>query len=284
MPSITSNQNTIRRPVESGGVALHTGEKVHFKLLPSDTCEGIIFQRVDLPGSPLVRVHPDSVCRKSLQRRTELVGKGDARVATTEHLLASCMAFGIDNLRIELDGPEMPIFDGSALPFTRLLALAGRTEMKQPRIPWKLLEPTGIQRDGAEIMAVPAERMQLVFFAELKHAGLQNQHAEIDLSSNKFTDEVAPARTFVFYEDLEKLRAGGLIRGGSLECAIVIRDGEPVQTVYRLDNELATHKLLDFIGDLAILGRPVNAIISARGSGHALNFEFVDILRRKLKE
>jgi UDP-3-O-acyl N-acetylglucosamine deacetylase len=284
MPSINDHQSTITRPVQSEGIALHTGEKVCLKLLPADSCEGIVFYRVDLPGKPAIRVHPGSVCRDSLQRRTELVGENGARVATTEHLLASCMALGIDNLDVELDGPEVPIFDGSALAFTDLLTEAGKTETSRPRPSWKLRNPTGIQRENIEIMAIPAGRMQLVFFAELRHAGLPNQSAELDLTNGRFIDEIAPARTFVFYEELEKLREAGLIRGGSLDCAIVIRDRHPVQTEYRIPNELAAHKLLDFIGDLAILERPVNAIISARGSGHALNFEFIEHLKKELTE
>ncbi len=277
-------QTTVRQPVEAAGIALHAGARVRIGLGPAGPDEGIVFERRDLPGSPRVAARPDSVNGEALERRTELVGPGGATVATPEHLLAACLGLGLDNARVTLDGPELPIFDGSALPYTELIDQAGLEVLEVGRKVWRLKGPVTLARGDAEIVALPAERMQLAFFASLRHAGLENQAAVIDLAPEAFRRDVAPARTFCFYEEVEALRAAGLIRGGSLDCALVIRDGKPYEAEYRLPNELAAHKLLDLIGDFAILGRPVAALVTARGSGHALHHAFIRQLERELIE
>ena len=279
-----ASQTTIASPAEAEGVALHSGAQVRVRLCPAAANEGIRFIRTDLPGQPSILATPESVNRPALARRTELLGPEGVAVATVEHLLATCLAMGVDNLRVELDGPELPIFDGSAMPFVRMICQVGTTPLERPRRRLRLRRPVSLIRPGAEIHAVPADAMDLAFIVDLSRAGLPPQVALHSLGSADFAAKVAPARTFCFFEDVEALRAAGLIRGGSLECAIVIRDGHPVDSEYRLPNELACHKLLDLIGDLAILGCPLGAMVSARATGHALHHEFIDLLRKDLFE
>lgn len=285
MSKSAKNQHTVQRPAHAEGVGLHTGENVSLQLLQAGPDEGLTFERIDLPGRPTIKVEPNTVDREALRRRTGLINDQGVTLATTEHLLAACLALGLDNARIEIDGAELPIFDGSALPFVELIRQAGLTKQDAPRRCWRLRKPVSLINDHAEIMAVPAERMELGFFALLSQAGLPNQTSDLRLDNGKeFTEKIAPSRTFVFHEDVERLREAGLIRGGSMDCAIVLRDGKPVQGDFRMPNELACHKLLDLLGDLAVLGRPVHALITARGSGHALNHAFIDELRKELTE
>lgn len=277
-------QTTLARAIEGEGVALHTGRLVTLRLTPAEPDSGVYFVRTDLPGAPRVQVRPESVNHEALQRRTELISPEGVIIATPEHLLAAALGLGVDNLCVELSGPEIPIFDGSALPFVQLILKAGRAAQDAPRRRWRLRRPVTLVRDHISIIAHPAERMELAFFAELRHAGLENQSVHITLGAEEFQHRLAPSRTFCFFEDIEKLQSAGLIRGGSLDCALVIKAGKPWQSDYRLPNELACHKLVDLIGDLAVLGRPIDAFISAHGAGHAINHAFIEQLRKELTD
>lgn len=291
---MTDSQTTVARESAARGVGLHSGADVELRLRPAPAGTGVVFVRDDLPGSPEVRCHPAAVDRSGLQRRTELVGDDGARVITPEHFLAACMGLGLDNVRVHLTGAEIPIFDGSAQEFVALIERAGIVPLETERRPLRLRQPVILTQDDREIIAMPARSMQLAFFAMLTHAGMHNQAAACEIGGEIGTRrfrELACARTFVFYEEIERLRAAGLIRGGSLDCAIVLRDGQPIGLngsdqpgQYRLPNELACHKLLDLLGDLAVLGRPIDALISARGSGHAMHHEFVELLGKELEE
>ena len=269
---------------EAEGIGLHTGVKVRFWVEPAEADTGIVFVRTDLPDAPRIAATPGAVNRSALQRRTELVGDDGATIATPEHLLAACLGMGIDNVCVEVDGPELPIFDGSVLPFVDLLRRARPVALDAPRSVWTLRRPVTLSNKRGEISALPADRMRLIFFADLVHAGIPNQTAAFAMDPDAFVEEVAPARTFVFYEDVVRLRQADLIRGGSLECALVLREGRPINGEYRLGNELAAHKLLDLMGDLAILGRPVRAMIAAHATGHAMHHEFIELLEKELIE
>lgn len=247
--------------------------------------------RSDLPGAPEITVSPDRVKAEMLTRMTVLAApEGPAMVCMTEHLLACCAGLGITNLRAILDGPECPIFDGSGEHYARMISEAGIVEQSAPVRPLRLRKPVALLKDKAEVVAIPAERTRYTFFAEFRHAGMPDEQVTFEPGRDDFASEIAPARTFCFWKDVEMLRASGLIKGGSLDNAIVIKDGRPIQMrgeeivegTYRLQNELARHKLLDLMGDLAVLGAPVLALISARASGHAIHHEFVQLLRKEL--
>jgi UDP-3-O-acyl N-acetylglucosamine deacetylase len=279
-----ARQHTIGRAVSAKGLGLHTGEQVTVELLPAPAGEGIVFERADLPGAPRVKATLASVNTGALARRTELVSEGGASVATVEHLLAACLGMGVDHLLVRLRGSELPIFDGSAQRWARLITRAGLKSLREARRPWRLRQATALVNDGSEICAIPAESMTVVFFVDLERAGMDGQAARFQVGRGDFEAELASARTFCFSEEVEHLRSKGLIRGGSLECAVVIHEGKPYKTHWRLPEELARHKLLDFLGDLAILGRPVAALLTARGAGHQLNFRFIQQLQKELSE
>ena len=302
-------QTTVARPIEADGIGLHEGRRARVRLKPAPADSGGVFCRVDLPGAPSFCAREAKPDPTAAQRRTELVGPdGQARVVTPEHLLAACMGLGLDNVLVELDVGVQAGYGGFVLERTsghrtgrdglgeaadvlrgRAAAPAGIVPLKNaPRRPWRLRRPVVLAEDAREIVAIPAQSMQLAFFATLAHAGIPDQVAQIELSPGASAFRaIAPARTFVFYEELEKLRQAGLIRGGSLDCAIVLRDGRPFSAQsgdYRLPNELACHKLLDLLGDLALLGRPIGALVTARGSGHSMHQAFLKLLAKEIEE
>lgn len=276
---MTPRQRTIARPVDAEGVAVHSGRIVSLGLRPAPPDSGIVFVRSDLPGRPEIRARLENVNMERLSRMT-LLEEGEASVGMIEHLLAALMGLGVTNLRAEIGGPECPIFDGSARDYVEFLHRAGLKDQEPPAPAFRLARPVALITDRVEIVALPAERMRLTFFAEFQHHGLPDQQATFELGRDDFVRDLAPARTFCFYEEIGELRERGLIQGGSPDCAIVLREGKPIQGGFRMQNELARHKLLDLMGDLAVLGAPVKALISARASGHALHHQFV----RKLKE
>ncbi len=279
-------EKTIARPVQAEGMAVHAGEPCSMRLLPAEAGAGIVFIRTDLPGSPEIAGRSESVRADALQRMTVLASADnpDARIGMTEHLLAACVGLGVTNLRVEVAGPECPIFDGSAARYVELLAEGGIKTHTAPARTFRLRRPVELHEGDAQIIAIPAERTRLTFFGAFAHAGIEDQQVTFEPTRDDFAREIAPARTFCFYEDIEKLREAGLIKGGSLDCAIVLRDGKPMNTPYRLTDELARHKLLDLMGDLALLGAPVRALISARATGHALHYRFICKLREHLEE
>ena len=256
------------------------------RLEPASAGEGIVFVRADLPGHPAIAVAPENVKFDQLQRMTVLEaprqGAEPIKVAMVEHLLAACAGLGVTDLRVILHGWECPIFDGSALPYIELIEKGGMKTLDRPIAPWRLRRPVILHADRADLVALPAERMRLTFFAEFSQWGMDDEQVTFEPGRDDFSREIAPARTFCFWEDIEQLVEQGLIKGGSLENAIVLRDGKPMNGKYRLQSELARHKLLDLLGDLAVLGRPVAALISARATGHALHHQFIRLLLKEL--
>lgn len=280
-------QQTISRPVEAEGVGVHSGQDVRIRLEPAEPETGIVFVRSDLSGSPEIPVRPESINPASARRMTVLEtssGGKSASVGMIEHLLATCAGLGVSNLRVVINGAECPIFDGSARRYVQLIREAGLKSQDIPLLPLRLEHPIGLIRDHAEVIALPADRPRFTFFGEFRHRGLPDQQVTFEPGRDDFAADIAPARTFCFWEEIEALRDENLIQGGSLDCALVLRDGKPLNGEYRLTNELARHKLLDLMGDLAVLGRPVAAWISARASGHALHHEFVQLLMKGLAD
>lgn len=279
------HQQTLARGVEVGGVGVHGGRRVRLRLEPAAPDHGIRFIRTDLPGNPEIRLSPDAVRRNGVQRMTLLENRDEAAPATvgmTEHLLAACMSAGLSNLRVLLDAPECPILDGSSLEYWRLIHDAGLETQNAPARFYRLRRPVCLTTPDCDIVALPADRMRLTFFAEFRDKGLPDEQVTFELGRGDFATEIAPARTFAFYEEIQPLLEANLIQGGSLDCAIVLRDGKPMNTDWRLQNELARHKLLDLLGDLGVLGAPVLASISARRSGHALHHDFIALLKEEL--
>jgi UDP-3-O-[3-hydroxymyristoyl] N-acetylglucosamine deacetylase len=291
-----ASQHTIRRPIERADIGVHSGRRVSLRIEPAAENTGITFIRSDLPGAPELTAAPD--CMKILASRRMSVlerhdeQRGEIRVGMVEHLLSACAGLGVTNLRAVMDSEECPIFDGSALSYVEMIREAGMVAQTAPARRFRLKRPVGLLRDNAELIALPAERTRYTFFAEFQAAGLPDEQVTFEPSRENYESEIAAARTFCFWKDIEPLRAAGLIKGGSLDNAIVLKDGKPVELrgeietegKFRMKDELARHKLLDLMGDMAVLGAPVLALISARASGHALHQEFIRILQNELED
>lgn len=276
-------QKTIQKPAELTGVGVNLGRQVTIRILPAEPDAGVIFVRTDLPGAPKVPADPEYVVPKL--RRTVL-RKGDAEVQMTEHLLAAASGLDLDNLLVELRGPEFPACDGSARVFAELLQKAGIVEQPKPRIRRTLSEQVTITDEGATVAAFPAsEGLSISYTLEYPHLALPAQQFHCVLSPETFLRELAPARTFVFQREAPALLASGLGRGASLENTLVLRDdGSLVYGQLRFPDEFARHKVVDLIGDLRLLGAGIAARIVAVRSGHAQNLQLVERMRPKLVE
>ncbi len=276
-------QRTIQNPAEFTGVGVNLGRTVTLRLLPAPPDSGVCFVRADLPGAPSIPASPDHVVPKL--RRTVL-RKGDAEVQMTEHLLAAIHGLDLDNLAVELRGPEFPACDGSARAFADLLLKAGIVEQDQPRVPRTLAEPVSVSDESSTITALPAASgLSLAYTLEYPHLSLPGQHFDIQVTPESFARELAPARTFVFQREAPALLASGLGRGASLENTLVLRDdGSLIYGRLRFPDEFARHKVVDLLGDLRLLGAGLAARIVAVRSGHAQNLQLVEQLRRVLAD
>lgn len=298
-------QKTLSTTISFKGNALHTGESVSVNLVPSDTNTGIIFVRTDLDNTEI----PALVRYVNRTNRQTILQNGEATVGTVEHLMSSLYALGIDNLRIELNGSEIPILDGSAAPLVDLIIEAGIKEQSIEKNYYTLEEPFVYKDDdGSEIMALPSEDFEVSALIDYGSSVLGPQHAQLTKMTD-FRSEIASARTFSFLRELEPLLDQGLIKGGDLNNAIVYVDQEMAPGTLdklkkafgkdnvdvtqfgtlnnidlRFSNEAARHKLLDVVGDIALLGRPLKARIIATKPGHGVNAEFTKALAAKIKK
>lgn len=307
---MTEKQRTLKAPVKLTGVGLHTGEKVTLELCPAPENHGYKFQRIDVDGEPTVRADADLVV--STERGTTLEEKG-VRVYTTEHVLAALYGMQVDNALIKIDGPEIPIMDGSASPFVQAIESVGYEEQNAEReylildenIPWEDTDK------GIEILAVPDNEFRITVMVDYNSPVLGTQHASM-YNVREFKKEISTCKTFVFLRELEYLATNGLIKGGDLDNAIVLVertdvsqeeldrlaklldkeglkvDASSIGTLnnYQLkfENEPARHKLLDIVGDLALVGKPIKAHILAARPGHSGNTRFAKVLKEQIKK
>ncbi len=267
-------QRTIAREVSFSGIGLHTGKKVNVRLVPAPADTGIIFVRTDIKGSPSIKASPEHLSR--LFYATNL-SDGKVSVQTVEHLMAALSAFGIDNLFVYLDSEELPILDGSSAPYVYLFEETGVKELSKKRKYAVLKKEVLVEFEGKRILAEPSDRLEIDNTISFNHTYKKVRHQRLVYTHNlKNFKEIAKARTFCFYQEVEALRAAGLAKGGSLENAIVIDDyGILNEGGLRLENEFVAHKTLDLVGDLYILGYPLLAKITAFRTGHALNAALV---------
>jgi UDP-3-O-[3-hydroxymyristoyl] N-acetylglucosamine deacetylase/3-hydroxyacyl-[acyl-carrier-protein] dehydratase len=274
------SERTTRRAVELTGVALHSGAAVKLRLEPAPAGSGVVFQRTDLPDAPDVSARPAQLA--TAQRRTVL-REGEAEVGMVEHLLAACSGLRVDNLLARVDGPELPGGDGSAAPYVELLQRAGIVEQKKLRKTLHVEEPEVFRENGAELVVLPPSGDGLrVRYLPAYPAGVDATPVAFDTAGGDFAREIAPARTFVVADEVEKLLAAGLGKGASAENTLVLgAEGAPPM---RLDREPTRHKILDLLGDLALLGADLHADVIATRSGHALNQKAVAALRERLEE
>lgn len=261
------NQRTVAKRVSCTGVGLHSGKPATLTLAPAPSDAGITFVRMD--------VGVEIPARREFVVDTMLstsIGNGKTRIATVEHVMAALHGMGIDNCRIEVDGPEVPILDGSAAPFACLIHEAGIRLLPSGKR-YLLVERPVEVRDGDKFARLdPSDGFSVDFTADFDHPLITNQSFRMALTDRSFEREVARARTFCFLKDIERMQAMGLARGGSLENAIVVDEFSILNPEgLRFPDEFARHKVLDAVGDLALLGLPVVGHLTARKSGHALN-------------
>lgn len=270
-------QTTISNKVSCSGIGLHTGNKTTICFKPADENAGIKFIRKDLPGTPVVKADISGVVDTA--RGTSL-GKSDIKVHTVEHVLAAAAGLGIDNMLIELSSNEPPVVDGSALPFVEALERAGIVQQKVPKKFFEVKEPVWVSENGSSLVALPSKDFRISFTIGYNHPVLNSQFASVIITPESFKGEIASARTFCFLEEVEMLQKEGLIKGGSLENAVVIGDEALLNDKLRFENEFVMHKILDLIGDLYLLGQPLKAHVIAIKSGHSLNIELVKRLKK----
>lgn len=308
---MSDKQKTIKEKIQLSGVGLHTGVLCNLSILPAPEDHGFVFSRTDIEGSPRVKAHVDNV--SSTERSTSLK-KSEAEIHTTEHVLAALSGMGIDNALIEMDALEVPILDGSAKPFVDAINAVGMVEQNASKDYFVIKKNLYYEDDNghSEMMAVrtPGKEFRLTVMVDYGSKILGTQHASM-YHLGEFEKEVAPNRTFVFLKELEYLANKGLIKGGDLNNAIVLvereysegeikhilkaigREGMDVKvegigmlnvTNPHFDNEPARHKLLDIIGDLALVGRPIKGHILAARPGHRSNVEFAKMLVKEMKD
>ena len=264
-------QRTLKASARTTGVGLHTGARVDLVLRPAPPDTGIVFHRVDL--SPPVSV-PATAMHVGDTRLSSTLRHAGAAVSTVEHLLSALAGLGIDNLHVDVAGPEIPIMDGSAGPFVFLLQGAGIVEQDAPKRYLRIAAPVEVRDGDKWARFEPHDGFRLDFTIDFPHPvfGSENRHVVIDFAHHSYVKEVARARTFGFMQDVEAMRAAGLGLGGSLQNAIVLDEVRVLNSEgLRYDNEFVRHKVLDAIGDLYLLGHPLIGQYVAHKSGHALN-------------
>jgi UDP-3-O-[3-hydroxymyristoyl] N-acetylglucosamine deacetylase len=264
-------QRTLRQAISTKGVGLHTGARVEIALLPAPADSGIVFRRTDLPVPVAIPARADRV---GDTRLSSTLAADGATVSTVEHLMSALAGLGIDNLRIDIAGPEVPIMDGSAMPFVYLLQTAGVAEQGAPKRFLRVRTPVEVKDADKWARFSPYAGYRLDFAIDFPHPvfGSENRHVVIDFATHSYVKEVARARTFGFMQDVEAMRAAGLALGGSLQNAIVLDETRVLNTEgLRYENEFVKHKVLDAIGDLYLLGHPLIGEYAAFKPGHALN-------------
>jgi UDP-3-O-[3-hydroxymyristoyl] N-acetylglucosamine deacetylase len=264
-------QRTLKRLARTVGIGLHSGTKVELVLRPAAADTGIVFRRIDLDPPVDIRLSPESVVDT---RMATTIGRGEVRIATIEHLMSAISGLGIDNCFVDVDAPEIPIMDGSASSFVFLMQAAGIEEQNAPKRFLRVLKTVEINDGDKWARLEPHFGYRLRFSIDFNHPAIDSteQVVEVDFAHDSYIQQVSRARTFGFVNEVEALRAAGLALGGTFENAIVMDEYRVLNTDgLRAGDEFAKHKVLDAIGDLSALGRPLMASYVAHKSGHAIN-------------
>jgi UDP-3-O-[3-hydroxymyristoyl] N-acetylglucosamine deacetylase/3-hydroxyacyl-[acyl-carrier-protein] dehydratase len=278
---VVQHQQTIGHPTSFSGTGLHSGNRVNMTFLPAAANSGIRFRRVDLADKPEVEARVENV---SENNRSTTLAKGNVKVHTIEHVLAAFAGYGIDNAIVELDSNEPPIGDGSSREFCRMIQEAGVVPQSERREPYKPSQPVELLMGETEMALFPDDGFKITCTSSDKH-GRFTQFFSIEITPKTWEKELANARTFCFFEEIEYLIKNGLIRGGSLENAVVIRDDAVLTTEpLRYPEEFVRHKILDIIGDLSLLGRPLQGHLIAVKPSHAANCELARLIGAQMQK
>ncbi|MCI7223765.1 UDP-3-O-acyl-N-acetylglucosamine deacetylase [Fusobacterium sp.] len=272
-------RRTLKNEITHDGIGLHKGEIINLKLIPAKS-GGIIFKRVDLEaGKNEILLNPNNTF--DLTRGTNLKNEYGAAVYTIEHFMSALYVKGITDLIVELNGNELPICDGSTIKFIELIEEAGILELEEEVSEVVVREPIYLSKGDKHVIALPYDGYKLTYTIKFDHTFLKSQLAEFEITEENYKKEIAPARTFCFDYEIEYLKKNNLALGGSLENAIVIKkDGVLNPEGLRFEDEFVRHKMLDIIGDLKILNRPIKAHIIAVKAGHLIDVEFAQLLAK----
>ncbi len=280
MPGVLQQQ-TISRPAAFSGIGLHSGNRVNMTFLPAGPNTGVRFRRVDLEGKPEIEARVENVAETN---RSTTLGKGNTKIHTVEHVLATFAGFGIDNAIVELDANEPPIADGSAREYCKMIEAAGIVPQTELREPYTVTEPVELQMGETEMAIFPNNVFKLTCTSADKQ-GRFTQFFSVEISPKTWERDLAHARTFCFYEEIEYLIQNGLIKGGSLENAVVVRDDAVLTTEpLRYPNEFVRHKMLDILGDLSLIGRPLCGHLIAVKPIHSANCELARLLTAQMRK
>lgn len=273
--TVPMREQTLKAPIEFSGVGLHTGQAATMRILPAPAGKGIVFRRLDLDNFEL---QADVGSVERVAYATTLMSRG-VWISTVEHLLSALYALGVDNAIIELDNFEVPILDGSALPYTEAIRQTGIVQLQAPRSYIRIEKPLVLEENNKSIAIYPADSLSLEYEIGFPHPLIGHQKLEVKITPENYSTLIAPARTFGFYHEVEALQAAGLVRGGSLENAIVLTEtGMLNETSLRYPDEFVRHKILDLLGDFALMGQQVLGRLTANRAGHALHTRFVATL------
>ncbi len=276
------SQRTIKKQVSRSGIGVHTGNKTSITFKPAAPGYGVKFLGKEFPAQPPIQAVIENVT--DILRGTTL-GQNNVKIHTVEHVLAALMGLGIDNLLVEVEANEPPVGDGSALPFVEMIQSAGIELQDVPKNVFKPEEPIYFSENGVDLIVLPADELSISFTISYKEPGIDTQFLSLPINDETFVKEIAPSRTFCPYDEVEDLIVTGLIKGGSLDNAVVVK-GEAVLSKegLRFEKEFVRHKILDLMGDLFLLGQPLRAHVVAIKSGHGSNIRLTRLLRQKAKE
>ncbi|OEU62862.1 MAG: UDP-3-O-[3-hydroxymyristoyl] N-acetylglucosamine deacetylase [Desulfuromonadales bacterium C00003094] len=267
-------QTTLQQPVKISGIGLHSGQKITMSLRPAEANTGVIFYRSEGDRTVAIKACSANVVDT---RMATVIGKGGLSVSTIEHLMAALSACGIDNLHIDIDGPEVPIMDGSAAPFIALLQDCGTRQLSANRKYLAIRKPITVVDGEKRVTLIPSRFFRISYDIAFDHPCISLQHRTVKVSESLFAKDLAPARTFGFLHEVEYLKANGLARGGSLENAVVIGEDSILNPEgLRFNDEFVRHKILDAIGDFSLVGYPILGHIKAYKAGHDINHQTVE--------
>ncbi len=271
-------QKTLAQPLSFSGIGLHTAREVRVTIQPAGANHGLRFVRADLPGKPEILAHYSRVVDTT---RATTLGEGGYTLSTVEHLLAAMRGLGVDNARIQVEGPELPIMDGSAAPFSSLLSAAGLRDLPRTRSYVLIRKPVELRQGDQWIRVIPGEP-SITYTIDFNHPLIRRQRYSVPMHSENFCSEIAPARTFGFLKEVQFLQTRGLALGGSLDNAVVLDDtGVLNPGGFRFPEECVRHKILDAVGDLALLGLPLLGRLEVGRGSHELHCAFLQFLMRQ---
>lgn len=269
------SQKTIKAPISTKGVGLHSGNKVSVTFRPSLPDTGVNFVRVDLPERPILKAHISKLVDLTKSPRRTTIGQDNAEVQTIEHFMAALAGLGIDNILVDIDADEMPGLDGSAAEYVDLLLKAGIQAQDAQRNEFKIAEPIWIEEDGASLVILPADDFRISYTLDYRHPMLHSQHIELSLNDGIFKSEVSSARTFCLESEAQALLNQGMGKGATYENTLVVGEKGVIKNKLRFQDEFTRHKVLDLIGDLYLLGIPLKGHVIAIKSGHPLNLKLL---------